>query len=306
MKLDSGRGDVMSSFFETKLNKSKYPFTVIKNSNDKDYWIVSPVNKDTFYIYPLTSSGIGKPKKQPKISFVFGSFAAMKGNHKGDRICLINLKFGNNAFGGIQYYFDNTNGLLSKPQLFYDRTPTLNNNKDSILIIGPEYSANDSFLYFSASEINSNLSTWEMRIYQSETYGSINNTIFQIHKDIGYYAQDFGFQLGPDNKIYCAYPTDSFLNIIQYPDKKGFSCNYNRKVIDIRPGNCGLSMPNIYAPVRHLKFNGIDKATASCADSIHFTNLSDTVYFKSFKWYFGDGDSSTKYAPWHAYKKQGK
>jgi PKD repeat protein len=311
MTLDSGRGDVITSSIETKINSSPCGFTIVKNSNNKDYWIVSiiktnsvpvPTYSDSIYVYPLTASGIGKPKKQPKISSqIVPYWTQIRGDHKGDRIIITEAYSSATNTDAIQYNFNNSFGVLSKPRLFFDRIPSYNTNIN-IFLVSAEYSPNDSFLYITEFEPNPGISNFEARLYQCGTYTGL--TPLKLHTLL--YRQTSGLQLGPDNAIYWGVALDSFLHKIQNPDNAGSSCNIIINAVDIRPGKLGIYLPNIYAPVRNLKFKGIDNAAASCADSIHFTNLSDTVYFKFFKWYFGDGDSSTKYAPWHAYKKQGK
>lgn len=224
-----------------------------------------------------------------------------KCNHKGDRLLL----FGSytwNTYLATQYSFNNTTGAIKSPILFCDRTDT-----SYILsgVTGVEYSPNDSELYISfLHDVNpaTNL-THENIIFQYQAYGNIETSRRLLYaKNTGHYSHQISLELGPDNKLYWGQGGDSSLGVINYPNKSGKASGLIENIIDLRPGLMGLALPNIYAPIRNLYW----LAQAGCQDSVAFINKSDTNYFKSYEWYFGDGDSSIKVNPKHAYAKAGR
>jgi hypothetical protein len=67
MTLDSGKGDVDTNFKAIKIGKYNGGYTIAKNSNGRDYWLIRVQTNDSIYVYPITISGIRPPIKQ-KIS----------------------------------------------------------------------------------------------------------------------------------------------------------------------------------------------------------------------------------------------
>ncbi|MGZ5242590.1 MAG: PKD domain-containing protein, partial [Bacteroidia bacterium] len=299
MSLNNGNGDVDTTqkniVFHGK-SKQMNTFTIVGNSNKKDYWVITNSYEEVI-IYPLTKSGIGAPNyynlpaKLDSNASVVGAFFA---NHKGSKLVLAQTYFEPAwaKYRGVIFDFNNTTGRISKSTPFMDKKLA-----EHFLV---EFSPDDSLMYANTGFLTPRSES----LYQFEVYATNIDNSRQLLKQENVTSGSgyFIMRLGPDNKIYVGKYQDTLMGIIHNPNRKGLKCNYKENEINLAPGYFGDMMPNVYFPVKNLDF----RIKAGCTDTVRFTNLSDTSYFKNFKWYFGDGDSSSKYSPKHAYATSGK
>jgi gliding motility-associated-like protein len=295
MSLDSGRGDVDTNYIHVKMTDFIPNTTVlVPHSNGKDKWFVDFVKGDSIIAWPITSSGIGYPRGEKiKLYSDWGYFgrSVAKCTHKGDKIVMGDgLTTSGAYYTAYIYDFNNTTGKISfAPKLLYTSTDSHAS--------GAEFSPNDSFLYVG-------ISGRHFDILQYKTYDQdIANTATRIYYLKVLSGDGFSFQLAPNNKIYWNHGLRKVIGVIDYPEKRGLAAKAYDSVIYLKDSMLASPfMPELYFPVHHL-----DCAVQSgCRDSFKFSNKSDSNYFKSFTWYFGDGDSSTAYAPYHKYAASGK
>jgi len=289
MKLDSGRGDVEQNYQGIWFDHHTSSLAIVMQPNDTDFWLVNLARADTLYVYPVTSSGIGKPKKQGIINVGNNYYnLRIRPDHKGDKIAFAGIYNKLTANTGLLYSFNNKVGVVSLPKYYCD----------TFGLTDVEFSPNDSLLY--CTVLNNHASIVQF----NPNVPDINTSAIKVLNSNKYAA--YGLQLASNNKIYfTGIDTFKYLGAINSPDNIGSACNVQPLAINLYPYVSGYSLPNIYAPVRKLKWISSSPSNG-CQDSIKFTNLSDSVYFNSFKWFFGDGDSSSLFAPSHKYLKKGK
>jgi len=300
MRLDSGRGDITNSGKSVLINDHPCHITITKQAKNINYLLITlPAVSDSLYTYLVTAGGVSKPVKQ-KIVYTgpINIEPSLRITHKGDRLLIVGIwKNVSPKYGAIIYSFNNNLGTISGGTTFFQN--------DTALAASCEFSANDSFIYICDEN---NAFPWIIHINQFETYSSNpDKSKFQIYYR-NYPKPIIGagatFQLGPDNKIYFDNPDTStqWLGCISNPNKKGYACGFILNDINLAPSYAGFFMPNLYFPVYPLEW----LSPTACADTVYFNNNSDTAYFKSFTWYYGDGDSATTYNAKHQYNKSGK
>ena len=235
MRLDSGRGAVISKNNQLRNEVAVDCLQAIKHGNGRDWWVIfkqaqSANNK--FYLYSVTANGV--------VLDHIDSVGLNGNSNAGD------LRFNSN---GSQFAFCNWPGLLAIYN--FDRcTGNISLNK-TIRAEDPNgnypyffdccFSPNDSLLYLSCAPYYSDFDTTHIFLYQLPLY-SINpyaskTQIWQLTAPltIG------GVRLGPDNKIYVAsqstgypydstnyYPENMHLSVIHEPNRRGgaIACDF--------------------------------------------------------------------------------
>jgi gliding motility-associated-like protein len=304
MRLDSGYGDAIDTINVRLFNKPGYDLSITKQSNDTDYWMLfKPNASDSVYCYPITSKGIGPAvKNYAKNLNSNGSFSMTKFSHKGNKVVFVRTDPINSKYAAVLYDFDNKTALISNPRYLFVRK-TIYKNLGGC---GIEFSGSDSMLYINTVD---NFYHRENQIWQYETYSkNPDSTGVKLwdYKTLVGVQNVTGLQIGPNGKIYHDMCTYSQLSVINFPERKGKNCKFQLNVIDVSPATCGYTMPSLYFPIHKIIWNSNASNSSGCVDTVKFTNNSDTVYFHSFRWYFGDGDSADGYNAKHRYSASGK
>ena len=284
---------------------------VTRHANGKDYWVLAiPDSLDyeshCIRTYKLDQNGL------KQINTTFFPSIDFKDTHiifsnRGDKIIQANFGFGSGGFlkNAINVFNFNKNSGKIVTTNIIKRGYYL--KKDSAFnVYGPALSPNDSFVYFPTREVF-NSSKNIRQIKQAALYGK-DSGVFTIGQnkninDINVYW--LGMKLAPNDEIYVNSYGKYILPIIKNTNSRnpqfienGF--RFNSKLNG--PVHCSKFMPTIYYDPHHLKF--ITKV--SCMPTPIFTNLSDTPYYRSFMWYYGDGDSSQGFKGRHTYKQPGQ
>lgn len=321
MTLDSGYGDIMPGYKNIHLPLNRYNalgnFAIVPHTNKKDFWLVACDQPDSMFVYSITEKGIGPRKVYPLAkrneAYLSGGDNKIRFSHKGDKFFFF---FNDRSYTSVEklgfaiHDFLPDKGMPgSKYQFFSARYANFDPLKPYISSNDVEFSANDSFFY-----ANGGYTTWPERdsysgIYQFETYApDVMTTKVVILEEKNSQAPVNSLQLGPDNKMYLSryYGLNTNggnkLDVIHNPNKKGKACNPELGAVDLGTGTMDGYFPSIYTPIRHLSF----KQDATCKETATFKNLSDTIYFRSLQWQFGDGNSSTLISPKYTYKKSGR
>lgn len=190
--------------------------TSVRHSNGKDFWvIVHQWNTNSFYAFPLTSEGVGKPVVS-SIGSVHRESGA--GSFRESIGCLVSSPDGKKLCSAICYKpdndlelfrFDNSTGLISDLQKI--RTKGFG--------YGLAFSPDNSKLYVSFLKGEAGIIQYDLNEKEIErsavviAYNRIENIVFGA------------MQRGPDNKIYVA-KTGQYLDIIHLPNLKGAGCGY--------------------------------------------------------------------------------
>ncbi|MDZ4757962.1 MAG: PKD domain-containing protein, partial [Bacteroidota bacterium] len=311
MRLDSGRGDVA---FQPKVledtgsyNWGQLTGLYIKHINDTDYWIVVRPGYDIFKSFLVTKDSITS-KAVPSNGVVKGlDFTLrLRATRDGLNILVPNTVVNSN-YGLLQSYkFDRKTGKLSKPTDLIKRV-WLQNRFDWVLY--PELSANDSIVYYGYVDNTSGKASSKDKIFICQLQRFASNptkTIKYIDTlSVGPGSASLaGIKLGPDNKLYYV-QNISKINVIHYPDIIGTNCKIQHNYIDIYPAWNGINMPCMDFPIKRINNHFVISGANGCGyDTVTFSADADSG-FKSYNWYFGDGDSAVGKSVVHQYRKAG-
>ncbi len=307
-RLNNGLGDVNPSQKNILIQANTTErMSVTKNTDGTGYWIViHERNNDCFKAYSITSTGLIMNSVTSKIGSIHSTIqqtngdetmGCMKFNHDGNQIAVA-IYAGNR----IELFdFDACSGLLS--------------NSKSISTIdhpyGVEFSPDNSKLYYSLYyNAGFNGAVYQLNL------SSMNPSTQLIGISSSINDQCMGaLQLAPDNKIYIAINSESWLSAIAQPNNLGINCNFVDKAISL-PKNGLFPTTSLFGlPPKVLDFiNTTDSfeitATNFCySESTNFT-IKEGKKIKNILWDFGDSSSgvmngSTSTTPSHVFTKAG-
>ena len=211
---------------------------VVKNINNKDFWILSKVAyENAYYRMLLNSNGISVIGKQNNL----GDTSSIKDFPLG--VCI----FSPNGEKFIRYSvyldnislfdFDRSTGLLSN----YRSIPVI----DSMMLDGGAcFSPSGRFLYVGTY--------WDLYQYDLEAVDIKASEVHIAHWDGFRYRNIFShmigrMQLGPDCKIYVNCRNSmKYLHVINKPDEKGLACDFHQNQLELPQTHGGFlpSFPN--------------------------------------------------------------
>jgi gliding motility-associated-like protein len=280
VKLDSG------TFMTEKL-------TAVQHANQTDYWvIVHRWESNQFYAYLVNDSGVSKNPVVSAAGVYHGgqlanSIGYMKASPGGNKLaCVLSA----NAGLGQVFDFDNSTGIISNPVSL----PGL------AAPYGVEFSPDNSKLYVSGTRYNE-LIQYEVD-KDSATIINSRTLIFKSDSNVN------ALQLAPDGKIYVARNGKTRLGLIQNPNIKGISCQYNETGFSLDGRVCNQGLPtfnqSFFIPVSSFTYSN-----ACAGDSVHFTSKSN-VTPDYISWDFGDpvtnfDDYSSLPNPAHRFSGEG-
>ncbi len=302
MNLDNGYGDVDTTQMNVKLLSKaiSYNFTYVKHANDTDFWLICTPDSNT-YAFKVTANGIDKNYVYTSNTvYKAGTYSYVaKSSHDGKNI-IIGGPYQGSSSTKMGVFNRKTGKVMSQQTIFPASTSSTS--------FDVEFSPNDSIIYYYNSDVVYGSTTYYInKLYQIDRFAQLpSKSLVLIDSFILSQQQTkyYGMQVTPDNRIIMGRPNDTMITIIQNPDKLGKECNFQRDIFNISPGRWGAAPPNNYSPMRKLRFVTQLDSTGCSLDSVWFGNVSDTN-FKSFKWYFGDGDSSDLANPVHYYTNSG-
>jgi len=291
MNEDGGLGGMIAkdSFLPLTPNEC---FGVTQHANGIDYWIAcvgKPEGLNNNAIFTcvrttgetvsstLVSQDLGDYVGSTFFPFKFSPDAEKVLTHRfWDR----NIIPGQSTQVNVLYKFDNKTGEVS----------------DRITIIGlglySEFSANGQFLYL--QKFNGGL--YQIVQYDLSIWNStaIQNSATVVHT-LTTNIELSGMQLGPDHKIYIFSKLQSYLDVINSPNKKGINCNLVAQ---------GISWPSLGSTIEYgvpyypsfwfanNLFLNIGEDTIICeGDSLLLTFYADN--FASWNWSNGQNEKDT-------------
>ena len=309
MRLDSGRGD-MDTTVHKIIDSCIYSVGFVKHANDTDYWLLIKSNLYTVNAFLVTKNGIDTTAVSSKMT-----------GRNADPY----MRFSNNGKlviapatnGMVQptstnrnyiYDFDNKTGKCSNERVLFTKSIYKGNYSAFYC-----FSANDSIIYQLITEADT---SYLYSINQFSTYSSgISNTkktVYSIKSQYPYYYMGQGIQLTPDNKMYFFLSDSSSsshcLSYIEYPDINGISCNVRYRGFCSDKDTLSFNyFPAYFFPIKRINNKFAVTGTNGCVNDtarIYFTADADSS-FKSYHWYFGDGDSAVGKSVVHQYKNAG-
>ncbi len=282
MLMDNGLGAVLSTTKNIHLMDSatSEKITAIKHSNGCDYWFIAKSFNTPFYhAYLVNSTGVSNVpvlSSGPNMPNTTGEITVSPDQS------MIAAAYAH-TFHIEVYDFNRSNGSLSLK--FYDSTFTP---------FGIEFSPDNSKLYVTQI-LDSNVLQYDLSLTN-------NNSSFQSSKvivgkctgnfTIGSFTYYSGaIQLAPNNKIYITNPTSNMLNVIEFPNKKGDSCNFVQNGQSIGAGLSHLSLPSIPSFYNTIEPHIID-SSKSCSLSKVF-NLDNYEGINNINWEIIDLNGNT-------------
>lgn len=224
MNLDNGLGDVPSQQKNVLIQTNTTErIAVTNNADDTGYWIlIHERDNNCFKAYSVIASGINTTPVVSNVGSIHsttpqvngdGTMGYMQFSHDGNKIAVALY-----ASNKIELFdFDNCLGTLSNPQSF----TTIDNP------YGIEFSPDNSKLYYSLF-FNAGLNG---AIYQLNL-SLVNPTPQLVGISSSLNIQCVGaLQLAPDNKIYVAINSETWLSSISQPDSAGGACGFMDKAI---------------------------------------------------------------------------
>lgn len=284
---DNGNGDIISShnfinnFYTGPSTILVCPPELIKHANDTNYWLVCKPTDNEVYSYLITSQGINLT---PVISLAPGANSRrfpIKASLSGDF-----LFYSSDSAGSLMTYnctvcnFNRNIGTVSNKKIIYSKS---NHPTKEVLLMDIEFSPNDSLIYIITFE-NDSSPTGRFRIFQIKRY--LTNPTASIVQLISIQINMWAIQIAPDGKIYISNALKTFISCITRPDEIGTACNYIYNYIDFSPNIITGGFPNVYFPLKRLKFNATAYTNTNCMnDSIRLYAQGDTT-FLNYRWYF--------------------
>jgi len=293
LKINKGKGKVTLKN-ERLLSQATEKLTAIKQSNGTDYWVISHKwNSNAYYVYPLTSHGIGKPVIT-RIGLFHGkttgnknseSIGYLKSSSDGKRLASAICYRMNN---GIELFdFDNETGVLANaikiPAEGY--------------AYGLSFSPDNSKLYVSFLKGVNGIVQYNITDLESKTEEELANSGIGITAN----NEDYSFgalQSGPDGKIYVA-RVGSFLDVIENPNAEGAGCKYILNAIDLGNRYSTYGLPNIVTSSYEIS---IGNDTAVCNGPLELR--APTYADASYMWSTGETTQSINVTESGTYRVQ--
>jgi gliding motility-associated-like protein len=197
--------------------------TAVEGADCDTFWIIS-TDRTNFYSYKVDKNGVNSTP----VTSSFGQFintqrGTLKISPDGKRLVLANQ-----SDSTFLYDFNSIDGTVSNPM-------TLNIGRGGY---GVEFSQTSTMLYVSTGvHSQNNNAPEEALVYQ---YNLNNTTIDDINNSRKTIVSETGFrgalQLGIDGKIYYARSRESYLGVINFPDKIGDDSDYVSEGQFLGPG----------------------------------------------------------------------
>lgn len=276
--------------------------SAIKRCDDSTYWVLTvDHDKDSLEFYIVSDTGVRFTHRQYVYLAPSSDFGFIKFSPDGQWVWIINSL----------YKFCRADGSLEL--VFND---TLNNNDK---IYGISFSPNSQLFYVTGAKYDG-----VGDVVNDESYlnylSQYNLSSFDIQSSRTFVAafdelplQDYfrAMQVAPDGKIYISAYGQTYLAVINQPNKRikyGNECDFQAVGPALSVGNDGgisqVGLPNFIDArgpndsvdgfsVRHKSCLGKEFVPATCCAS-------------SYKWLFGDGSSSLEAQPDHVYSSPGE
>ena len=299
MRLDSGRGDIITSTKNTLLHTPmSEKLVVVPHTNCSDYWLVAHrYYTDTFYAYLVTSTGVAATPVKSEAGTTHSAgygLGYLKASPDGTRLASA-LWSGINAWEVFD--FDASTGVVSNAIKLTYSGMTAN--------YGVEFSPNGEVLYGSSS---SSKSIIQFDLSAGSTAAAINATATSVGTTGGTSYGTGALQLAQDGKIYISKSGSTELAGIWYPDSVGTSCKFVDTAVKLGKTTV-WGLPNFV--VNGKPATDVWHENTCWGDLTQFHIEGDTTGIDSVRWYFDDTASgfkntSTKLEPAHFFETPGR
>ena len=266
MKADSGRAEMISRnnpLYAPSCEK----ITLAPMAADTGYWVIShQFGSDSFVAYKLTARGLNKIPVKSKAGPIIDGYS----DHAIGYIAVSpdwkKLAMASSIIGAHLFDFDKRTGKVSN-------AITIDTNTSDY---GIAFSPDSKLLYISQNTPSSGSTPIQQYDLTAVDIPASKYNIVTPDK-----TRFGGMKLGPDNKIYIARATFKYLDIIQYPNKKGNACGYTNKGFVFNTGESYWGLPNTTPAL--VRKNTIQYITKCYKDTTWLYTHSNTSV-DSFSW----------------------
>ncbi len=284
MSLDNCLGDITSTKAIPLVPNTNEQLIAIKHSNNKDYWVITTErNTSIFYTFLVTDTNVSTPQTTD-LGFNDNPMGKIKASPRGDKIT---IKF---SHGGISTHdgdrhilnFDNSTGTISNPVAIHEGA-TSNG--------GACFSPDGSLLY----DINWNGTNKLLIQYNIDTSDVKASAV-----EIAIITQPnilAAMQNGPDGRLYIGRQFGDSLSVINAPNLRGVSCDFQLNTIPLGGRIGAISLPNdhfvrdsLTTAINILITNNDDSLL--CANEELFELVAPDPGNVSFIWSTGDTSQS--------------
>jgi hypothetical protein len=249
LNLNGGFGDVTTKNVPLLTYATDEKLAAVRNCNGSDFWLITHrFQTDSFYVFPVTSAGVGTPViskigsiHQNISSQFYEGVGCLAVSPDGDKLAVSVYDFQNIV---EIFHFNQSTGQITDPI-------TLDKNNLNLNIFQPygvTFSPNSNKLYFSHS--NENFGGPSSSIFQVDltawTQPNIAASAYIVNSiNDNYYLN---ISLAPDNKIYADkgfFQNQHFLDVISSPNNSGNACNFVLNGLQL-PGFVRAGLPSFY------------------------------------------------------------
>lgn len=297
--LNGGLGDVTALKNIPLLTNTSEKLTGVRHANQTDYWVMTHGrNSNSYYAYPVSSSGIGSPVVSTLGTSHSGSISAsdvsvgqMKFSPDGHRLAVATSANGNTI---EIFQFNNLTGILSNPITITGAAYSYP--------YGIEFSPDGTLLYFSISNTNN-------KVYQVNLQaGSASAIINSVQLVATSSSTNVGaLQLGSDSKIYLGRYLSYYVGVFNNPNALGASSAFVDDGVFLGIYRSRRGLPNFvtswFNNPRFIYEN-------VCFGDTTYFYVSDLTGVITVLWNFGDNGSgplntSTLTSPTHIFSDPG-
>lgn len=297
MSLQSGLGAVTATKNVVLFTPSTEKVIAVKHCNRRDYWVITHAwQSNQFKVYLVDNNGLNTV---PVVSAVgtthtggalgtYNSCGQIAVSKDGSRIGLALY-----SDGIVEFLdFDNTSGAVSNPVTIGGFTNPW----------GVEFSENGNVAYVTRWQGSA---LWQLDLLAGNA-AQIQASRFLVGSPTSPHASYKGgyIKRGPDNKIYIAKYSSTFLGVINNPDVLGAGCSFVDNGFYLGGPTCQAGLVNfVFQPFSLPVIN----VSGTCSDQF---SISDTIDLLSVSWDFGDPASgpqntSTAFSPQHTFTAMG-
>jgi len=308
MMLDGGLGDITLNKNILLYTPSTEKLTAVRAANGIDIWVITHAwGNNAWYTYKVDCNGVNTLPVQSMAGTSYtettiytdlngtrpvndGSVGCLKASPDGKKIATARAY----RVGWELFNFDNSTGLITNPLLIFNITAYgLEFSPDSKLI----YVASEHWGYDSSFITQYNLSTYDSLSIVSSgiKVGSVRVGPVLDHDAIG------ALQMGPDNKIYCALESDSFLAVINSPNTVGISCNFVDHQLNLQQRICKRGLPVFFPSLVTNNNADFGFTINNNCSTVNFSGVSTIAGNLTWTWDFGDGNTATGQNVTHTY-----
>lgn len=289
---------------------------IIRNKNEKDYWIVVQSDSSTFVVFNYSNLGLSAPRYYyfNKLSLLYGS---LKASNSGDALLYtgtllsllsdsIHLKVTNICY---LLNFNNLSGEITNVKIidsFSNYSNVVNREGESYFFSC--FSPNDSLIYLTDDLGKGGFEgRFKNTVFQFERYNT-NPSLTKIFIDpmLSNVSRLGKMVLAPNGKIYIGIEQfcdtcffDFHIPSIDKPNVKGLGCKFNAKSVPVPRHNFMIPSDVFY---EYLKVSFIsEKQNCNTYKFIKDCHKK----FTTFEWFFGDGDSATGEIISHTFGRSG-